>query len=318
MQLMLRVSRTISQCFLVVVSLLTFPQHVPWIAAGWLIVFTWLVACNKKGWVPLLGCALVLVAKGIPFVPSIILFVFCLLVVACYRWTLKSGATLDKQASWPSVAVVWLSWLYFCCEWHWIGECNHRVRFDPQRPVVCIGDSLTSGVIPDPGYPGTLKEMLNVPVFNLGQSGMSSDLGLDRMQAVLEKNPQVVVIELGGHDFLKGYSRAETKKNLLTMIKQCKAVECEVVLAEIPRGFMFDPFRALEREIAYEQDVQLIPDGMIRQLIIWSPVCPPGMWMPKSRLSDDGIHSNALGGPAMAQRVANAIERVVGREIVAK
>ncbi len=287
-------------------------------AAGWLIAFTWQVAHGHKAWITLLGCALVLVIKGIPIVPSIVLFVFCLLVVTGFRWMLKSGATPSPRFPWPIFAVVWLTWLYFCCEWHWIGQCNHKVQFDPERPVVCLGDSLTSGIIPDPGYPGTLKSLLTVPVFNLGQSGMATDLGLDRIQTVLEKNPQIVVIEIGGHDFLQGLSRTETKKNLLTMIQLCRAAQCEVVLAEIPRGFMVDPFRALEREIAYQQDVQLIPDGMIRQLIIWSPFCPPGMWMPQSRLSDDGIHSNALGGQTMARQVAIAIEKVVGPEIIAK
>lgn len=304
--------------FLIVLSLLTFPVYIPWMAAGWLIAFTWQVAHGHKAWVTLLGCALVLLVKGVPLVPSIVLFVFCLLVATAFRWMLKSGATPSPRFPWPVFAVVWLAWLYFSCEWHWIGQCNHKVQFDPERPVVCLGDSLTSGIIPDPGYPGTLKSLLTVPVFNLGQSGMASDLGLDRIQTVLEKKPQIVVIEIGGHDFLQGLSRAETKKNLLTMIQLCRAAQCEVVLAEIPRGFMVDPFRSLEREIAYEQDVQLIPDGMIRQLIIWSPFCPPGMWMPQSRLSDDGIHSNAHGGQTMARQVAMAIEKVVGPEIIAR
>lgn len=313
-----RVSQTIAIVFLVVLSLLTFPVHIPWMAAGWLIAFTWQSAHGHKVWLTLLSCALILVAKGIPMVPSIVLFVFCLLIATGFRWISKPGATPSHRFNWPIFGAVWLTWLYFCCEWHWIGQCNRKIPFDSERPVVCIGDSLTSGIIPDPGYPGYLKSMLTVPVFNLGQSGMASDLGLDRMPAVLEKRPQIVVIEIGGHDFLQGLSRTETKKNLLTMIQLCRTAQCEVVLAEIPRGFMVDPFRSLEREIAYEQDVQLIPDGMIRQLIIWSPFCPPGMWMPQSRLSDDGIHSNAIGGRAMARQVAIAIEKVVGPEIIAK
>ena len=313
-----RVSKTIAIVFLLALSLLTFPVHIPWMAAGWLIAFTWQVAHGHKAWLTLLSCSLILVVKGIPQVPSIVLFLFCLLVATGFRWMLKPGETPSPRFTWPIFAAVWMTWLYFCCEWHWIGQCNHKVPFDPERPVVCLGDSLTSGIIPDPGYPGYLKSMLTVPVINLGQSGMASDLGLERLPAVLEKNPQIVVVEIGGHDFLQGLSRIETKKNLLAMIQLCKAAQCEVVLAEIPRGFMVDPFRDLEREIAYEQDVQLIPDGMIRQLIIWSPFCPPGMWMPKSRLSDDGIHSNALGGAAMASQVAIAIEKVVGPEIIAK
>ena len=84
---------------------------------------------------------------------------------------------------------------------------------------------------------------------------------------------------------------------------------------EIPRGFMFDPFASLEREIAYEQDVQLVADTAIRQLVLWSPIAPPGMWFPDTQLSDDGIHSNARGSKAMAEYVAEALEAMYGEQI---
>lgn len=288
--------------------------------AGWLLFFAWCAISGKSGWVPLAICGAIVFAKGIPFVPSIILLVVTMFSVALYRWrltetTLKESESWKRKSSIVSLLVVSLAWAYLAIEWRWIEQCNHDVQFDPKRPVVCIGDSLTSGMIPEPGYPGALKNMLSVPVINNGQSGIATEIGLERMPAVLAENPQVVVIELGGHDFLKGYKRSEAKQNLLKMIAMCRAKNCEVLLAEIPRGFMFDPFLALEREIAYEQDVPLVHDGMIRQLVIWSPVCPPGMWFPKSRLSDDGIHSNSLGSQAMARRVEKVIVQMVGNEI---
>jgi lysophospholipase L1-like esterase len=61
-----------------------------------------------------------------------------------------------------------------------------------------------------------------MPVVNLGFSGISTSQGLGQLPRVLDHDPQVVVIELGGHDFLKGKSRTATKKNLEKMIEACR------------------------------------------------------------------------------------------------
>ena len=318
MVLLLSIVRTGLVTSLVGLSLLTFPEFLPVMVLFWLLVFSCLVVMKKKGWFALLICSIVLVSKGVPLLPSTILMWGAMLVVASFRWKMLDVPAWNARSSLLSFCLLWSGWLYFCFEWNQVTQCNQPTRFDPNRPVVCVGDSLTSGMIPDPGYPGALEAMLTVPVFNLGRSGIASEMGLELMPRILDLNPQIVVIELGGHDFLKGYRRNETKQNILKMIELCRENDCQIVLAEIPRGFMFDPFRGLEREIAYEQDVQLIPDGMIRQLIFWSPVCPPGIWSPNSRLSDDGIHSNPLGSKAMAGRVSYALEQVAGPKIIRK
>jgi lysophospholipase L1-like esterase len=177
---------------------------------------------------------------------------------------------------------------------------------------VCIGDSLTSGLLPDRGYPAQLQELIQLPVINLGQSGITTEGALERLSKVAGVVPpaQVVIIELGGHDFLKGLTRAATKRNLEQLVDACRALGAEVVLIEIPRGFMTDPFWGLERQIAHEKDVELVADSAIRQLVLWSPISPPGMWAPGSHLSDDGIHSNLRGSENFARHVANALERM--------
>ena len=121
------------------------------------------------------------------------------------------------------------------------------------------------------------------------------------LPSLIKANPQVVVIELGGHDFLKGYSRAATKENLEKIVDTCRSIGAEVIVMEIPRGFITDPFAALEREMARQKSLELIPDTAIRRLVLWSPHAPPGMWLrPESRLSDDGLHPNAQGNRMLA------------------
>ena len=77
----------------------------------------------------------------------------------------------------------------------------------PGRPVVCVGDSLTNF-----GYPQRLQEMISLPVVDLSCSGITTGQALSILPSLIKANPQVVVIELGGHDFLRGYSRAATER----------------------------------------------------------------------------------------------------------
>jgi lysophospholipase L1-like esterase len=135
----------------------------------------------------------------------------------------------------------------------------------------------------------------------------------------LKVNPQAVVIELGGHDFLKGYERAVTKQNLEAMITQCRAIGAEVVLVEIPRGFITDGYRGLERQIAHEFDLELVPDSIIRLFVLWGPYAPPGMWVERKwRLSDDGLHPNRQGNQRLAEQVAHALTRLYGPALQAE
>ena len=84
----------------------------------------------------------------------------------------------------------------------------------------------------------------------------------------------------------------------------------------MPRGFIIDPFAGIEREIAREHDIELISDGAIRKLVLWSPIAPPGIWTGReSHLSDDGLHPNAKGNIHLAGCVAGSLERVFDSKV---
>lgn len=54
---------------------------------------------------------------------------------------------------------------------------------------------------------------------------------------------------------------------------------------------------------------------MIRKLVLWSPLAPPGMWTFGPHLSDDGLHPNAHGNRLLADEVAGALVRLYGERI---
>jgi lysophospholipase L1-like esterase len=180
------------------------------------------------------------------------------------------------------------------------------------RPVVCLGDSLTAG-----GYPALLGEKLTVPVVDLSAEGDTTQDAIEQLPEVRRLRPQVVVMEIGGNDYVQGASRQETHANLKGIISDCRKAGAEVVLVEIPRGFVTDPYGGLERELARREDLQLLSDSTIRWFVLRSPFAPPGMWLGREwHLSDDGLHPNARGNEALAASVADALEQLYGPEIL--
>ena len=297
-------------------SALAFPSVLPWMIAFWIACHTVLAKLKRPAWAPLVICLVILIAKLVPRTPAMLTFGVVLAAVVAIRFKYRKQPE-DAPRWWIGAAVLWIAWAAVLIEWNAIERCNSPLAFNPNRTVVCIGDSLTDGLLPDHGYPEQLKAMVSVPVVNLGFSGISAAQALGQMNRVLAEDPQVVVIELGGHDFLRGHGRKATKRYLTEMIKECRAGGADVVLMEIPRGFIFDPYASVEREIAYEQDVQLVSDTWLRQIVILGPAAPPGMWIPDLRLSDDGIHSNRKGSQSIAKHVLAALKDMYGSQIVA-
>jgi lysophospholipase L1-like esterase len=163
-----------------------------------------------------------------------------------------------------------------------------------------------------------LAKLISVPVADFGVDGIKTDDGIKMIPKILAANPQVVVIELGGHDYNgDNKPRSATKANLAQLIEAFQARDIAVVLVEIPRGFIWDPYDGLERELAAEYDLQLIDDSVIRNFVFNSPIIPPGMWLsPSQRYSDDGLHPNALGNKYFARVVSRALVKVFGDSIL--
>jgi len=287
--------------------------------AFWLIWHTISTASGRPGWLPLATCVLILVIKRVYWPPTLYVFVATVVVVAVMAGVITAAGELDRRRRlrWCGVGLLWLISGMAGYQWRHAASVNHPVRLHPTKPVVCIGDSLTSGVSPYGGYPDDLAELLTVPVVNLGQPGITAEEALKVLPKLREAKPQAVVIELGGHDFLKGRGRVATKRDLEKLIDASHDLGAEVVLMEVPRGFIVDPFAGIERELAHKHDLELIPDSAIRNLVLFSPHAPPGMWIGEPHLSDDGLHPNANGNTYLAERVAKTLADMYGLDILA-
>jgi acyl-CoA thioesterase I len=319
-----QVCRAVAGCAIVVASLVVFPSSIPWLIAAWLAAYTALALLGrpKSAMLALGTCAAILVAKRLTPAPGILALLAVMLAILMLGIVhSRSGQSASaRRFAWLSSLILWIAWGGMTADWQSAVHCRHPVALRGDRPIACIGDSMTSlGLFG--GYPRDLQELVSLPVVNLGIGGISTAQALDHLSDINRHNPQVVVIELGGHDFLRsdslpGYSRAATKANLLTIIHAARGIGAEVVLMEIPRAYMSDPFGGLEREIARQEDVELVPDTAMRTIFLRSPMFPPGCWLGEPYLADEtGIHPNAEGNKILAASVAEALERMYGPAI---
>ena len=167
--------------------------------------------------------------------------------------------------------------------------------------IVAFGDSLTAGYGAGAGedYPTRLAAMINTPVVNAGVSGDTTESALARIDDVLAKNPRIVIIGLGGNDFLRRVPVETTKQNLESIVRQLQAKGAMVVLL----GFEFPSFGPdygdLYEDVAEEQRCLLVPD--LLDGILSDP-----------KLKSDEIHPNAAGYALMAERVSGPLEKLIG------
>jgi lysophospholipase L1-like esterase len=159
--------------------------------------------------------------------------------------------------------------------------------------VIAFGDSLTAGYGAGAGedYPSRLAAMSGVPVVNAGRSGDTTESALGRIESdVLAGDPRIVIVGLGGNDFLNGMALQSTESNLRTIVRKIQGTGAIVVLL----GFRFPSLTANYEEmyerVASEEGCLLV-DRTLKG-ILTDPA-----------LRSDQIHPNARGYDLMAQRM---------------
>jgi acyl-CoA thioesterase-1 len=164
-----------------------------------------------------------------------------------------------------------------------------------ERIIVAFGDSLTAGqgVAQQESYPAQLEARLHAAgysyrVINAGVSGDTTAGGMRRLDWIIKTNPEIVILELGANDGLRGISLNEVRTNLSRMIQSLQDKGIQVVLAGMRLPPNYGPiytagFSNLYRELAREYDIPLIPFFL------------EGVATQPELNQDDGIHPTAAG-----------------------
>lgn len=140
-----------------------------------------------------------------------------------------------------------------------------------RRVIVCMGDSLTAGygVEEQQAYPALLGARLQADghayeVINAGVSGETSSGALSRLDWMLTLAPDIVILETGANDGLRGVDPALTRKNIEAIVARLKAEDIVVVLAGMQMVRNLGPaftqsFSAIYPEVAAAHDLILMP-----------------------------------------------------------
>ena len=169
------------------------------------------------------------------------------------------------------------------------------------QAIICLGDSLTEGVGAGSGedYPAVLSRHLAMPVLNAGQRGDTTAQALERISdAVLSKNPRLVIVFLGGNDFLRQLPRHETRKNLEEIVRRVQAQGAMAVIVGMRLGLFTDEYAPVYEETARHLGALYIP-GVMKGILS------------NAKLRSDPIHPNGAGYRLLAERIGEKIKRLL-------
>ena len=179
--------------------------------------------------------------------------------------------------------------------------------------ILFLGDSITAGYGLDleQAFPALIQEKIdakrwNFKVVNAGQSGDTSAGGLNRLEWLLKNRVDVLVLELGANDGLRGLPAETTRKNLQAIIDRTKGKypEAKVIVVgmKVPPNMGGDygrKFEAVFVDLAKKNKAALIPFVL------------EGVGGSRELNLADGIHPTAKGHEIVAANVWKVLEPVL-------
>ena len=184
--------------------------------------------------------------------------------------------------------------------------------FSDERKLLILGDSISAGYGIEEG--SQWAEILQIKyneqktelvIINTSISGDTTGGGLSRIESLLNKyNPEILLIELGGNDALRGYPVKKIKSNLdkISSLAIEKKIKVLLMQIRIPPNYgrrYVSAFENLFVEMGTQEGIDLFP------FMLESVALNKDLMLP------DGIHPNAKAQPLIAEFMYNKLERYV-------
>jgi acyl-CoA thioesterase I len=184
---------------------------------------------------------------------------------------------------------------------------------ETRKTVVVLGDSLAAGFGVEPGeaYPALLQGKINAAglpytIVDAGVSGDTTSDGLGRIDWLLRRKMDVLIVELGGNDGLRGVPAATIQSNLQAIIdrarKKYPAIKIVIAGMRMPTNLGADYVGAFARvfpEIARKNQTALVPFLL------------EGVGGDASLNQADGIHPTAEGHKLLAENVWKVLKPIL-------
>ena len=183
-----------------------------------------------------------------------------------------------------------------------VASCAERPKLERlpgDAVVLAFGDSLTfgTGAAEDESYPAQLEKLIGRRVVRAGVPGEVSAQALARLPAALDEHaPRLLLLCIGGNDFLRRLGNAQAERNVREMVKLARSRGISVLLIGTPEpGFSVSPPAfyagiAEEFRLPYEE-------GVITEVL------------KDTSLKSDPIHPNARGYGVIAESVAALLRK---------
>ena len=179
------------------------------------------------------------------------------------------------------------------------GDAPKLARLAPDAVVLAFGDSLTygTGAAEADSYPAQLERLIQRKVVRAGVPGEVSAQALARLPSALEEHqPKLLVLCVGGNDFLRNLGQAEVAANVRRMIAMARQKGSDVLLLGTPEKGLFVSPPKFYAQIAKELGIPY--EGKVI-----------GEILRNAELKSDHIHPNARGYRLMAERVAELLKQ---------
>lgn len=177
--------------------------------------------------------------------------------------------------------------------YYFVEKESEIINYPPKEgPVIAFGDSLVKGVgaRESENFVAVLSQKIGEPIMNMGVPGDTTTDGLVRLGEVLEEEPRIVIVLLGGNDRLRQLPFEETLENMRTIISKIQENGAIVLLLGVRGNIVTDRFEEAYESLAEETGSAYVPDVL------------DGIFGVDALMSD-GIHPNAEGYRRIAEKI---------------
>lgn len=190
-----------------------------------------------------------------------------------------------------------------------VAACGKAARLQaipPGQVVLAFGDSVTFGTGAAPGedWPALLAALTGWRVVNAGIPGDTAEAGKGRIKALLDEyRPALVIIEMGGNDFLRRRPANAIKEDLRLIVRLARDAGSQVVLVGVPELSLLAVVAGkpsdspIFQALAEEEKIALVSD-------VFSEV------LSRPELCADRIHPNAEGYRRLAAGIHARLQRI--------
>ncbi len=174
----------------------------------------------------------------------------------------------------------------------WPKKQEVKIYPSSQKAIVAFGDSLVEGVGASEGndFVSLLSKKTGKEIINKGKSGDTTKSALLRLEELLDLKPKIVILLLGGNDYLRRVPKKETFDNLEKIIESLQKNNVTVLLLGIRGGILKDNYKNDFKNLAEKYQLAYVPDVLLGIL-------------GKKKYMSDQIHPNDKGYELIAKKV---------------